>query len=396
MALRKIQRGIKNKFIKKSLRKLKQAYFACVGFCGTFIFWLMRCSRLLPVTQKFSGERVKNILVIRTDRVGDVLLSTPAVRALREQFPQSRISFLATPYTKELLLGNPDISEMLVYDHHLSLTGKLRFIGELKRRNFDLAVVLFPAFLPALIAFLSGAPFRAGYPVDGSGFLLTEKVGLDNRYKHEIESSLEVVRVIGVDTANKKPALIVTPEAEAYAEAFFTKNDIVVSDAVVGVHPGAFEEYQRWEASGFAQAADFLISELKAKVIILGGSLDRETKNAVIKSMKQAPIVSDDNLNLQQLAALIKRCRVFLGNNSGPMHIASALEVPVVAVFGSIHPMDSQSKWAPYGENNIIVKKAVDCQGCDPACCRDYKCIKSVTAQEVIAALRRQLDRHHE
>jgi heptosyltransferase-2 len=382
---------IKNKFIKKSLRGIKHGYFAGVDFLGGIIFWIARLLRLIPAREIFSKDKVKNILVIRIDRIGDVLLSTPVVRALRENFPESFIGFLVAPYTEKLLLANPDIDEVVVYDRLAPLRQKLEFLKRLRGYKFDLVIILYPVFESGLIAYLSGASFRIGYPLNGSGFLLTQKADIKNLYKHEIETCLDVVRTIGADTLNKRPSLLIEQEAERYAGDFFINNGILPSDLVAGIHPGGFKAYTHWSREGYARVADALIGNFGAKVILLGSPLDKDTLDSVLRLMQYKPVILDPAVSLQQLAALIKRCNIFLGNNSGPMHIAAALGVPVVAIFGNIHPLDSENKWAPYGEGHIIVRKQMDCPDCHPGHCYNHRCIEMVSVGDVLSAIEIQI-----
>lgn len=391
MFIQRIQRKIKNKFIKKTARKIKDIYFAIVNSLGEIIFCLGRKLGIIAPIQSYSKDRIKRILIIRTDRIGDVILSTPTVRAVRQNFPECFIGFLTTPYTEELVSENQDIDEVFIYNRSIFLSEKDGFIKKLKEYKFDLAVVLCPFFESALIAYLSGAPFRIGYPLNGSEFLLTTKIDIKSRYKHEIESCLDVVRAIGVDTVDKRPRLDLSAEAERYTEYFFTKNGILVSDLKICIHPGGYEKHTRWIPEGYAKVADILIGEYRAKVILLGSRLDKEILDKIIKLMSQRPILTDFDISLQRLAGIIKRCDIFLGNNSGPMHIASAVGTPVVAIFGAIHPLDSENKWAPYGEGNIIVRKEMDCIDCHPGHCRDYRCMKMITVEDVLEAIYKQI-----
>lgn len=391
MFIQRIQRKIKNKFIKKTLRKIKESYFTVIDFLGGFIFFLGRLLGLLPVRQDFSKDKIKKILIIRTDRIGDVICSLPTVRALKENFPESLICFLTTSYTEDLVSENKDIDEIIVYERKASISQKIDFIKRLKKYKFDLAIVLSPYFESALFGYLSGAKFRIGYPLNGSGFLLTTKINIKSRYKHEIESCLDVVRAIGVDTQDKQPRLSISQGAEKYAEDFFAMHKISFSDLVIGIHSGGYEKHTRWIPEGYAKVADILIREYRAKVILLGSRLDKEILDKIIKLMSQRPILTDFDISLQRLAGIIKRCNIFLGNNSGPMHIAVAVGTPVVAIFGAIHPLDSENKWAPYGEEHIIVRKQMDCIDCHPGYCRDLKCIKMITIEDVLATIKEQI-----
>jgi lipopolysaccharide heptosyltransferase II len=393
MSIRKIQRRIKNRFIKKTARGVKNIYFIILDFFGKVLFCSGRALRIIPPVRPYSKDKIKRILVIRADRIGDVVLSTPTVRALRENFPESFIGFLTTSYTMELIIENRDIDELIVYERRATIFQKCEFIKKLKRYKFDLAVILSPYFESALFGYLSGAAFRIGYPLSGSGFLLTTKVDIKNRYKHEIETCLDVVRAIGIDASDKRPKLTISQEAENYAEDFFNKCRISTLNLKICIHPGGYSEHTRWLPEGYAEVADKLINQYQAKVILVGGIGDRVTIDIVVKLMSQRPIVADLNNSLQRSAAIIKKCDIFLGNVSGPMHIATAVGTPVVAIFGAIHPLEHENKWAPYGEGHIIIRKKMDCVDCHPGHCRDYKCMRMITVDDVLKALEAQINK---
>jgi len=383
-----IQYRVKNRPVKKVLRKAKVIFFQGCDQIGEVALWALRYAGLLPQAEKYSKDKVKTIVIIKTNRIGDLLLSTPAVRAIRESFPAARIVFVTTPWTKDLMTENRDIDELFVVED--SLLNKIKFVKRLKTYKFDLAVCLGPYLREALLAFLSGAVFRVGYPEHGRGFLLTAKIPMEKMYQHEIESSLDVVRAIGADTQNKKPNLPISESAQEHAERLFEQNSIHKQDLVVGIHPGAFEKYRRWSKKGFAEVADAIISTYKAKVIIFGRSQDKDSLD-VLRLMREKPALSNLSANLQELAALIKRCDVFLGNMSGPVQIAAAVGTRVVAISGPTRVLDSEEKFAPPGEGNCIVRKDMDCPDCHPGHCRDYECLSMITSKEVLDALTAQI-----
>jgi len=385
--------SIKAKFIKKPARGLKAAYYIAVEAIGWLFLWTCRLLRIIPPVLKYSKSRVRKILIIRTDRIGDVILSTPVVKALRDYFPDSFIAFLTTPYTEELVSENKDINDVILYSRNASFAKKIRFFRMLKRYRFDLAVVLCPYFRAALLAYVSGAPVRIGYPANGSGFLYTIKVDQRNRYKHETEASLDVVRTIGIDTDDKRPQLQLSARASKYADDLCSKEGISSSDLIIGIHPGGHQRHTRWPADRYAETANVLISHYEAKVILLGGSGDKRIIDEILSCMPTRPIVPDLGNSLQNLAAIIKRCNIFLGNNSGPMHVASAVGTPVVAIFGPVHPLEHENKWLPLGEEHMVVRKKMDCTDCHPGHCKGMECISAVTVEDVIEALDIQISR---
>jgi lipopolysaccharide heptosyltransferase II len=388
-----IFRQIRLRPVKKTLRWIKAGYFFFLGLLGESIFFLGRLIKVIPKDQGFLKDKVKNILVIRTDRIGDVICSLPAVKALRENFPQSSIIFLSAVYTKDLLEENNEIDHVIALRPGMSVSDKISFVNNLKKYNFDLAVILSPFFMPALFSYLAAARSRLGYPLNGSGFLLTHKADINNRLKHEVLSCLEVTKLIGVDTQDIRPCLSVSPQAQEYANEFFKKEAIADTDLVIGIHPGASWEYKRWNQEGFSRVADDLIERYKAKVILFCAEKDKKVVDKIASLMRNKPIIFGPGINLLHLAAMIKKCRVFLGNNSGPMHIAAAVGTPVVAIFGSIHPLDNESKWAPYARDNIIVRQGMYCRDCHPGHCPDHRCIKMIKAQDVLEGVLKQLEK---
>jgi len=393
MYILKALRSIRNKTVKKLFRVIIIIYYAAINIFGSAIFFMGRWFRLIHSREKFSKGSIKRILVIRLDKVGDVICSLPVITALRENFPHSFIGFLSSAYTNDLIESNSSINEAILYEERASLFRRIGFMYSLKKYRFDLAIVLSPYFESSLVAFLSGAKFRVGYPANGSAFLLTDKISLKNRFKHEIESSLDVVRNIGIDTQNKVPILEIPDIDRKFAENFFLERQISPSDLVIGIHPSASAQYKCWPADYFAAVSDNLIEKHQAKIILFGSKSDIAIIDKILKLARHAPVVADCSFNLMQVAGLISNCSIFLGNNSGPMHIAAAVGTPTVAIFGNIHPLDSEKKWAPPGENNIVVRKNMDCIGCHPGNCRDYRCINEVAMADVLEALDKQIKR---
>lgn len=371
------------KRIKKFVRFMRKVYFIFFDFLGNAIFCLLRLFGLLPKISDFEKNSIKKILIIRLDRIGDVILSTPAIRAIRQGFPEAEIKLLVREYTKDLVIHNPNIDRLLIYEKDK--------IGN----DYDLAIVLHPGFKQNYITFISGARYRIGYIGWGGGFFLTHKLIDDRkiRIRHEVESALEVAGSIGCSTNNKNLEISVTEEGERFAEFFFQEHQFKADDTVVAMGPGARQEYIRWKKEGFAAVADTLIKQNKAKVIMVGGREGKGLIENVLSLMQQKPILAI-GLRLTELISLIKRCDLFIGNSTGPMHIAAALRVPVVAIFGNIHPLDSYQAWGPWGEGHIVVSKNLNCPDCHPSDCKTFDCLELLTADEVLEAAKKQIKKY--
>lgn len=378
--MKPLSKKIIPKGVKAVIRSLRKFYFIFLDFLGEAAFGLLRFLGMLPKAGTFAKDGINKILIIRLDRIGDMILSTPAIRAARENFPQAEIHLLLNRYTKDLVVNNPSVNKLLIY-------GKDGI-----DKNYDLAMAFHPGFAQNYLTFRSGAKYRLGYSGWGGGFFLTHKIPDDRetRIRHEVESALEITGLIGCSTRSKSLDISITDEGERFANIFFKNNKLDSNDKIIIIHPGARQEYIRWKKEGFAEVADKLISEEKASVILTGAEEEGKLVNEVASMMKNKSLLAL-GLKLTQLISLIKRCRLFIGNSTGPMHIAAALKVPVVAIFGNTHPLDSYQEWGPWGEGHKVISLNLNCPACHPGDCYDYKCMELITAKEVFKAAQEQL-----
>ncbi len=375
-------------------KKAKRLYYFLLGFIGDMLFILLRTLRIIPKISDFEEIEVKKILIIRLDRIGDVLLSTPTFRAVRAHFPKAQINLLVRSYTKDLVVGNPDINELIIFDDQRPFFLEiLKKFKDLRRKNFDLAIVLHPSFWANFLAFISHAKYRVGYDAVGAGFLLTRRI-LDKRYEksqHEVESTLDIVRSIGIEAEDMSLSLSIDEQAKGFAEDFLKKNNIAKDNILVAVSPGARYKHMRWKEAGFAKVSDYLIEEYAAKVMIIGSPNELALAEKVASLMKHSPIIIAGETRLAQLVALLNRCRLFIGNSSGPMHIASALGIPLVAIFGNINPADSYQSWGPWPKGQGVVSKNLNCSNCLPVDCASLDCMESITVADVLEIIKKQL-----
>ena len=178
----------------------------------------------------------------------------------------------------------------------------------------------------------------------------------------------------------------ITQAAEGRIAEFLLEHGVKPEDFVVVIHPGSFEEYIRWSLSGFAEVGAKIMKRFEAKVVILGGPKEGMLVSKVAAMMPKKPIKAT-GFTLSQTVSLIKRAGLFVGNSTGPMHIAAALGVSVVAIFGNTHPLDSYKKWGPYGEGHSVVHKGAACKNCEPGDCRSYLCMEAIKVDDVLSAV---------
>ncbi|MEI6863487.1 MAG: glycosyltransferase family 9 protein, partial [Candidatus Omnitrophota bacterium] len=200
----------------------------------------------------------KNILVVRLDRLGDVVLSTPVLKALRDAYPDSRITFMVRPYVKDIAHSNPSVNEVIIYDKAKGFSGNIEFINKLRSKKFDLAIVLHPTLRTNLIMFLAGIPKRLGFDRKRKmGILLTDRVP-DKKHlglKHEIDYTLSILKYIGVSAKDRKMHVPVSQDSQMRAREAFEKGGITENDSLVAINPGASCPSKRWPAKRFAEVA---------------------------------------------------------------------------------------------------------------------------------------------
>lgn len=396
--IRKLARRLtKNRPLGRLKRCLQKFFYYARGLCGSFLFAIFRFLKLIEPMPAWDKNSIKNILILKPERIGDAILATPTFQAIRQHFPDAYIGLVVSYNVRDAMNGNPFVNEIFTFKAKgiSAIIKEISTIKRLKALQFDLAVILYPTFWCNIVALFSGARHRVGYDFHNNGFFLTVKIPYmcESIVKHEVEVNLDVVRAIGVDIEKKELFVNISEEAERYIIEFLDKRGLKDEGFVV-IHPGAFEEYIRWNEREFAKVADRIIEEQNMKVILLAGPGEQGLANRVARLMKKRPIVAS-NLKLSQTVSLIKRAILFIGNSTGPMHIAAALKIPVVAIFGNIHPLDSYQKWGPYGEKNIVVHKDVGCTRCQPSECNHYRCMGEITADDVYSASVAMLRKYH-
>ncbi len=346
--------------------------------------------------KKLPSEGIEQLLIRGTNWIGDVVMTLPAVAAIRKTWPQARIAVLAKPWVAEVYRLSPAVDEVIAFEEpgrHGGIRGKWRLAGELKERRFDCAILLQNAIEAAIITRLAGIPIRAGYNSDGRGPLLTHSVRRTKaiRRVHQIDYYVEMVRALGCAAAERDVCL--QPDA-AYADtatkllaAFGISKE--AGRPLIGIAPGAaYGPAKKWFPERFAAVADRLIDDGGGQGILFGSDSDRASTEAVAKSARHPLIDVAGKTNLQEAIALMSRCDLFLSNDSGLMHVAGALGIPTIAIFGSTNPAAT----SPVGARSVVVHHPVACGPClKPVCPTDFQCMELIGVEEVYQAARKLL-----
>ncbi len=348
--------------------------------------------RLDPTQGVLFDSEPSKILVIQTAFLGDAVLTTPLLGALHERFPKSRLTVLCTPEIVDIFDRHPDVSESIIFDKRRkdrSLRARLTLMRKLKTSRYDLAIIPHRSVTSALMAYLAGIPRRIGFSASQGRWFLTDVVPFEWGV-HDVDRNLALLKVFGVQ--NPTAELWLKPEPET-AERMKTKLQtagVASTDKLVGINPGSVWATKRWLPEGFAAVADRLIRELGAKVVFIGGPKDRETMQTISSLMKEKPINWVGETTLNELVATIARCQTFLTNDSGPLHIAVASQVPTVAIFG---PTTKELGFFPYGSGHQVIEKELTCRPCglhgaNKCPLGHFQCMKLITAEEVFEAVK--------
>ena len=339
----------------------------------------------------------KRILIVRMDRIGDVVLSTPVIKAVRDEYPDSYIAVLVRPYARDIINGNPYVNEVITYDksgRQRGILGNVRFISSLRRKRFDLVIILHPKNSSHVLAFLAGIPERIGYDKK-LGVLLTKRIPHKKQYglKHEMDYTLDVLNYAGIKAKDKSLYMPINKLSEEKIRGIFNKNGILERDIVITVHPAASCPSRRWALDRFAKIADILSEKFGAKLIIVAGTADAVFGRNVSALMKFKPLDLSGKTSIADLASILKRSKLLISNDSGPVHIACALGIPVISIFSRKDRGISPQRWAPLGKDCVALHRDVGCEICLAHNCKlDFKCLDAISVEDVLLAAERILE----
>lgn len=334
----------------------------------------------------------KRILIFNVNWLGDVLFSTATIRNVRRNFPEAYLACVIPSRCYPILKGNPYLDEVIIFDErdrHKGILAKLNFISLLRNKKFDTVFLLHRSFSRALICRLAGIEQRIGYNTKKRSFLLTEKIPMPKRDSlHRIDFYLNVIEKAGLRVEDRYLDFIITPEEEKYVADFLKSSGVNEDDFLVALNPGGNWMPKRWPRDYWADLADSLISQIKAKVIITGSASDMTLAKQIKERMKEKPLVGCGVFNIKHLAALSKRAGLFVTADTGPMHIANAVGAhSIIAIFGPT----AKEITGPYPDTNVVIlQKDVGCPiPCYKVACSDNRCMKAVTPSDVLSEVRK-------
>ena len=327
------------------------------------------------------------IMIRAANWVGDAIMTTPAIRAIRKGFPNAQISILVKPWVAPVFEHSPHIDNLIIYDgegRHKGNFGKLCLARDLRRYGFDAAILLQNAFEAALIAFLSGIPVRIGYNTDARQMLLTHSISCTNEIKkeHQTKYYLNILSGIGMDTGTCDLYLQLSQQDRLRAREILMEQGPSGDFKWVGINPGAtFGPAKQWPIDRYAQLADLISEYANSRVVVFGGPQDRKLGKDISREMRHRPIDLSGRTTLGEAMALIERCALFITNDSGLMHVAAALDVSLIAIFGSTNSTTT----GPMSSNSRVVQIPMECSPClKPECPRGHlNCMDQISVDMI-------------
>ncbi len=326
-------------------------------------------------------------IVIRVPNwIGDAVLAMPAIESVRDNFPQASISIAAKSWVKDLFVSNSLAADVLSLPEANDVKSLWTVAQDLKARSFDLGLLLTNSFGSAFLFYLARIPKRWGYGTDGRTVLLTKSVALkeSDAPRHQLFHYLDLLRSLGLRTVSPELKLCVSPSKSRAARNRLLSMGLDLRKPLVIICPGAsYGPSKRWPASHFARLASLLQERREVDILVIGSAEESGVAATVASAMEKKPAVLAGETTLNDLAGLISHASLFVSNDTGPMHMANALGVPVVAIFGPTDPAVT----GPFQKPSVCLKKDVPCWPCSyRKCPYDHRCLMSIDPEEVFQA----------
>ncbi len=333
--------------------------------------------------------QVEKILIRGPNWLGDAVLAIPAMKAVREHFPIAEITVLVRPWVAGLFTSAPFVDKVWSEPKPSRVGDWTRITRNIRARHFDLALLLPNSFESALMMFLGGVPRRVGYATDGRRWMLTSSVTPGNEFQHQVHYYLDLVKTLAAGTDRPSIEIQATADERQDARKLLAAEGLPNGTPFLVLNPGAaYGSAKRWHEDRFAEVADTMARELGLHVALIGSQAERLIAEQIRDRMKATTAVLSGKTSLETLIGVLAESSLMITNDSGPMHIAAALGVPTVAVFGST----DERVTAPFGPRTRIVKHPVECSPCLlRECPIDHRCMNGVSVEDVCRAARELL-----
>jgi heptosyltransferase-2 len=348
----------------------------------------------LITKKKTPGTKFKRVLLSRCDKIGDLILTTPAIAAVRYAWPNAYMGFLCNKYTQDILDGNPDVDEIIPLDKngkHKGIFGFLKLVREIRTRKFEIMINFHPTNRVHLLGFFARIPIRIGYDWK-MGFLndviIKHKKQLGE--KSEAEYNFDLLKTVGIEDKKFPQRIIVSPQEENWVEEEMRSKGL---NRFVLIHPGASCISKMWPLDSFITLAEKIMYNFDIQVVFILGPREEYMEEKIIQAFR-GKVTVYKNLALKKLIALVSKCSFFISNDSGPMHIADAVRKPLIVIFGRNQPGLSPRRWGPVNKSAVVLWKDVGCKEClAHNCKKGFLCLKAITVDEVFGAFKKQMEK---
>ncbi len=334
-------------------------------------------------------REIKKILFVRLRLIGDVLMTTPSLKVLKESFPEAKIYYLVEPPQDELLRGNPDIDELIVIRRDSSFKELLSLVRRMRRERFDVAIDFHGGPRASFLTLLSGAKLRIGYNYSPRKIFYHLKVerGVKEGYIHSVLNQFNLIKALGVESEDLPPLFMqeLDSSEREKLEKILEESDLEEKKFIV-MHVSAGNQYREWGVENWKKLIEIILNKGKNLKVALIGS----EKDLIYEEHLKFPIVVSfiGKLNLREVRELIKKSLLFVGPDSGPMHIASTTETPIIALFGPTTP----SVFGPWKKEAVIIEGSTDCRPCNQKRCDyNFRCIREIKPETVFKEMERIL-----
>ncbi len=349
------------------------------------------------------------ILLVRLREIGDVVFTTPAIRALRQRFPTAHLTYIVEPAAAPIVANNPHLNDVIVAPRRGGLSGlraELALIRRLRAQRFDLAIDFHGGPRASLLTWLSGARVRIGYEVAGRAWMYTRRVARPRalRARHSVENQWDLLGALGIDAPSRQTNPVEMPGDSTAADVVarrLSQAGVDASARLIVIHVSAGNPFRRWPSGSFATVASALIeADPRHCVIVTSGPSEQDAATRVIAEAQAAlepvdrgRVLACGEFSLAELRALATRAALYIGGDSGPLHIASTTHIPIVGLYGPTLPARSAPWRAPEWATESLEVSGLPCRPCDQRACEpgDFRCLTRIEAQQVIDAAARTL-----
>jgi lipopolysaccharide heptosyltransferase II len=331
---------------------------------------------------------MKRILIIEPNWLGDILFTTPSIRAVRRSKPSAFIAVMAHPRCKEMLEDNPHIDKLILFDErtsHRGLLEKLFFISSLRKLKFDTAICFHRSTSKTLMAYLAGTSRRVGYYTKKRSWLLTDSLIQKRDIVHRVEYFMNLVKSIGINESGSDYEFIIPKAAMSDAETILKNSGVHKGEDFFIINPGGNWPPKRWPKRNYSMLCEKLHDIYNYKILITGSIEDIGLASDIVSNKGSYLVSICGKTSLKQLAAIMGKAKIVVANDSGPMHIAVSQKTPTIAIFGPTSP----SITGPYGNGKYTtLHKCLDCIVPCYERCYSHRCMSAVSVADVLAAVK--------